>query len=163
MYMGFFEEEKCISIFNLKNIYGQSDFMIRKVISYPNPIIPRERKRQCEFTGSMVDLYFPIYAMKTMMENNHETRYGGGAMNLREIPEGYMMQQVGVTALRNGDGSFRPAVPIHMLVPTAAAIEAEERQAADAAGLFTKLHQKSMEARYEELTGESARLPEELQ
>ena len=82
----------------------------------------------------MVDLYFPIYAMKTMMENNHETRYGGGAMNLREIPEGYMMQQVGVTALRNGDGSFRPAVPIHMLVPTAAAIEAEERQAADAAG-----------------------------
>ena len=90
----------------------------------PESDIPRERKRQCEFTGSMVDLYFPIYAMKTMMENNHETRYGGGAMNLREIPEGYMMQQVGVTALRNGDGSFRPAVPIYMLVPTAAAIEA---------------------------------------
>lgn len=63
-------------------------------------------------------------------------------MNLREIPEGYIMQQVGVTALRNADGTFRSAAPIYMLVPSAAAIEAEERQAADAARLYTRLHKK---------------------
>lgn len=82
---------------------------------------------------------------------------------IREIPDGYVLQQVGTSALRNADGTFRPGVPIYVLVSECQADEAEANLIEDAANLFLKMHRKTMEARYEELTGEPAQLPAELQ
>lgn len=82
---------------------------------------------------------------------------------IETLPEGYVLQQIGVSALRNADGTFRPSVPVFILVPSAHAIRAEEALIEDGARLFGKMFQKTMEVRYEELTGEPAQLPEELQ